>query len=63
LVVNALLLLALVEGTRLDRILAQALVLPLVSVLTFALNRRWAFRGGRARWPRDLATASQNNSR
>jgi putative flippase GtrA/SAM-dependent methyltransferase len=49
LIANAGLLAGLVEGTRLDRIVAQALVLPIVSVLTFALNRRWAFRGARSR--------------
>jgi putative flippase GtrA/SAM-dependent methyltransferase len=41
---NAGLLAALVEISRLDRILAQALALPVASALTFALNRSWAFR-------------------
>jgi putative flippase GtrA len=40
---NATLLAALVEGLRVPSIPAQALVLPAVSVLTFALNRRWTF--------------------
>jgi putative flippase GtrA len=40
---NAALLAALVEGLRVASIPAQALVLPAVSVLTFALNRRWTF--------------------
>ena len=44
LVLNTILLLALVEGLKADRILGQALVLPLVAVTTFALSRRWAFR-------------------
>jgi len=44
LMANAAMLAALVEGARVDRIAAQALVLPLVSVLTFGLNRSWAFR-------------------
>lgn len=41
---NTVMLLALVEGLRADRILAQALVLPLVAVMTFLLNRVWTFR-------------------
>ena len=40
---NAALLAALVEGLNLASIPAQALVLPFISVLTFALNRRWTF--------------------
>jgi putative flippase GtrA/SAM-dependent methyltransferase len=46
---NAALLVALVEISRLDRILAQALVLPIASALTFVLNRSWAFRPSTAR--------------
>jgi putative flippase GtrA len=51
LIANAGLLAALVEGVRFDRIPAQAVVLPIVSALTFALNRGWAFRA--AAHPRD----------
>ena len=40
---NAALLADLVEGLNLASIPAQALVLPFISVLTFALNRRWTF--------------------
>ena len=40
---NALLIAALVEGLRMASIPAQAIVLPPVSLMTFALNRRWTF--------------------
>jgi len=41
--VNAGLMTALVEGLDLASIPAQASVLPLISLMTFALNRRWTF--------------------
>jgi putative flippase GtrA len=47
--VNAGLLALLVEGLRLDSIPAQALVLPMVSVMTFSMNRKWVFARGRLR--------------
>jgi putative flippase GtrA len=40
---NVGLLAALVEGLGLGSIPAQAMVLPVISILTFALNRRWTF--------------------
>jgi putative flippase GtrA len=40
---NAALLAALVEVLNLASISAQALVLPVISLLTFAVNRRWTF--------------------
>ncbi len=43
---NVGLLAALVEGLDLGSIPAQAMVLPFISLITFALNRRWTF--GRA---------------
>src|SRR2546427_3368638 len=42
---NALLIAALVEGLRMASIPAQAIVLPPVSLMTFAFNRRWTFAG------------------
>jgi putative flippase GtrA/SAM-dependent methyltransferase len=56
LALNAALLVVLVELVNLESLLAQAVVLPLVSILTFSLNRRWVFagagkRGGWRRWP------------
>jgi putative flippase GtrA len=40
---NVGLLAALVEGLNLGSIPAQAMLLPVISILTFALNRRWTF--------------------
>jgi putative flippase GtrA len=40
---NLGLLAALVEGLGVGSIPAQAMVLPVISILTFALNRRWTF--------------------
>ena len=40
---NVLLLVALVEGAGLHRLIAQLVSLGFVSLLTFGLNRRWAF--------------------
>src|SRR5205823_1682409 len=55
LAVNAGLLVMLVELAHVESVLAQAIVLPFVSILTFSLNRRWVFAaaaepGGWARW-------------
>lgn len=47
LALDALLLVALVEGIGIASIPAQAIVLPLVSLLTFTLNRGWTFGAGR----------------
>lgn len=40
---NVALLAALVEGLHVGSIAAQAIVLPVISILTFAVNRRWTF--------------------
>ena len=54
LAVNAALLVMLVELASVESVLAQAIVLPCVSILTFALNRRWVFTSAakRGRWAR-----------
>jgi putative flippase GtrA len=49
LALNAGLLALLVEGFRVASIPAQALVLPVVSVMTFSINRRWVFAHRRLR--------------
>ena len=49
LAVNAGLLVMLVELVHLESVLAQAIVLPFVSILTFSLNRRWVFGAAGAR--------------
>lgn len=41
---NELLLYALVDGARLDKLVSQALAMGVVTVLTFLVNRAWTFR-------------------
>jgi putative flippase GtrA len=41
---NVLLLFALVDGARLDKLLSQAFAMGVVTVLTFLVNRAWTFR-------------------
>jgi putative flippase GtrA len=43
------LLYALVDGVGIPHLIAQALVFPVASAVTFLLSRHWAFAGGRAR--------------
>jgi putative flippase GtrA len=42
--VDLVLLYAIVEGLGIAHLIAQALVFPAASALTFGLSRRWAFR-------------------
>jgi len=45
--VDVCLLYALVQGVGIQHLIAQALVFPVASALTFLLSRNWAFAGGR----------------
>jgi len=56
LALNAIVLVALVEGLAVDRIVAQAIAIATVSMLTFAATRAWVFGDPR----RPAATASDD---
>jgi putative flippase GtrA len=45
--VDVCLLYALVQSVGIQHLIAQALVFPVASALTFLLSRNWAFAGGR----------------
>ena len=47
LAVDVTLLYALVDGVGIHHLIAQGLVFPAASALTFALSRNWAFAGAR----------------